>query len=65
MEKRKRRTPKRKAEEVISFGNDTSVHDWLIERAAANHRTISQEVVHRLSVQKANVEKGSKNLIKN
>ena len=59
---RKKRTITRKADELITFIEEPEVHVWIVERARANHRTISQEVVHRLAVQKRNSEKGSKNL---
>lgn len=63
-EKRKRRTPKRKAAEVIDFSGHPEVHAWLVERAAANLRTVSSEVIYRLANSKKSIEAGKKNLIK-
>ena len=60
--KRKRREVKRKAVETIDFASEPEVHTWIVDRARVNHRTISAEIVHRLTVQKVNSEKGSKNL---
>jgi len=62
-EPRKRRKPQRKrAAEVVDFTDYPEVHAWIVERARANHRSLSEEITYRLAASKRSVEAGSKNL---
>ena len=62
MEKKQRRTPRRKATEMVDFAKYPALHDWIVERAARYHRTISEEIAFRLETQMRNSLKGTKNL---
>ena len=59
--KPKKRRAKRTAE-MVDFTNHPELHDWITERAAANFRSISQEICARLAASKRSVEAGKKNL---
>jgi hypothetical protein len=62
-EPKKRRTPRlRRTVVMVDFTVTPNVYDWISERAAANCRTVSQEIVFRLMMSKKSIEAGSKNL---
>jgi hypothetical protein len=62
-EPKKRRKPQRKrAAEVVDFTDYSEVHAWITERARANMRTVSQELVYRLAASKRSIDAGSRNL---
>ena len=60
--RRKRRVVNRRMTEPVDFIDSPEIHAWIAERAKANFRSVSQEIVSRLAASKRSIEAGRKNL---